>query len=142
MIASAGSLFLADTHVRYDPSAEEIADMAIACAHHVRRFGVEPKIALISHSDFGSADTPSARKMREALALIERRAPNLDVDGEMQADTALSLIARQRVISHSRIQGPANVLIFPNSRRRQHGATAHARYRRRLAGRPDFDRPR
>ena len=64
----------------------------------MRRFGIEPKIALISHSDFGSADTPSARKMREALALIEQRAPNLDVDGEMQADTALSLVARQRVI--------------------------------------------
>ena len=114
VIASAGVYFLADTHVRYDPSAEEIADMAIACAHHVRRFGVEPKIALISHSDFGSADTPSARKMRAALALIQQRAPNLDVDGEMQADTALSLVARQRVIAHSRIQGPANVLIFPN----------------------------
>ena len=114
VIASAGVYFLADTHVRYDPSAEEIADTAIACAHHVRRFGIEPKIALISHSDFGSADTPSARKMREALAIIEERAPDLDVDGEMQADTALSLVARQRVIAHSRIQGPANVLIFPN----------------------------
>jgi malate dehydrogenase (oxaloacetate-decarboxylating)(NADP+) len=114
VIASTGAYFLADTHVRYDPSAEEIADTAIACAHHVRRFGIEPKIALISHSDFGSADTPSARKMREALALIEERAPDLDVDGEMQADSALSLIARQRVIAHSRIDGPANVLIFPN----------------------------
>jgi malate dehydrogenase (oxaloacetate-decarboxylating)(NADP+) len=114
VIASAGVYFLADTHVRYDPSAEEIADTAIACAHHVRRFGVEPKIALISHSDFGSADTASSLKMREALALIEQRAPDLDVDGEMQADTALSIVARQRVTSHCRIQGPANVLIFPN----------------------------
>ena len=114
VIAAAGTYFLADTHVRYDPSAEEIADMAIACAYHVRRFGVEPKIALISHSDFGSADTPSAMKMREALKLLEERAPDLDVDGEMQADTALSLVARQRVIAQSRIQGPANVLIFPN----------------------------
>ena len=114
VIAQAGVYFLADTHVRYDPSAEEIADTAIACAHHVRRFGVEPKIALISHSDFGSADTPSARKMREALAIIEEREPDLDVDGEMQADAALSLVARQRVVSHSRIQGAANVLIFPN----------------------------
>ncbi len=114
VIASSGAYFLADTHVRYDPSAEEVADTAIACAHHVRRFGIEPKIALISHSDFGSADTPSARKMREALALIEQRAPDLDVDGEMQADSALSLVARQRVVTHSRIEGPANVLIFPN----------------------------
>ena len=114
VIASAGVYFLADTHVRYDPSAEEIADMAIACAHHVRRFGIHPKIALISHSDFGSADTPSARKMREALTLLEERAPDLEVDGEMQADTALSLVARQRVIMSSRLQGEANVLIFPN----------------------------
>jgi malate dehydrogenase (oxaloacetate-decarboxylating)(NADP+) len=114
VIASAGVFFLADTHVRYDPSAEEIADTAIACAHHVRRFGVEPKIALISHSDFGSAETPSALKMREALALIEERQPDLDVDGEMQADTALSMVARERVTAHCRIHGPANVLIFPN----------------------------
>ena len=88
--------------------------MAIACAHHVRRFGIAPKIALISHSDFGSADTPSALKMREALRLVEERAPDLEVDGEMQADTALSLVARQRVILNSRLQGEANVLIFPN----------------------------
>jgi malate dehydrogenase (oxaloacetate-decarboxylating)(NADP+) len=114
VIASAGTYFLADTHVRYDPSAEEIADMAIACAHHVRRFGIEPKIALISHSDFGSADTPSARKMREALGLLEERAPDLEVDGEMQADTALSLLARERVVQESRLRGEANVLIFPN----------------------------
>jgi malate dehydrogenase (oxaloacetate-decarboxylating)(NADP+) len=114
VIASTGAYFLADTHVRYDPSAEEIADTAIACAHHVRRFGIAPKIALISHSDFGSADTPSALKMREALRLLQERAPDLEVDGEMQADTALSLVARQRVITNSRLQGEANVLIFPN----------------------------
>ena len=114
VIASTGSYFLADTHVRYDPSAEEIADMAISCAHHVRRFGVTPKIALISHSDFGSANTPSALKMRNALALLRERAPDLEADGEMQADTALSLLARQRVISDCRIDGEANVLIFPN----------------------------
>ena len=70
VIASTGVYFLADTHVRYDPSAEEIADTAIACAHHVRRFGIEPKIALISHSDFGSADTPSALKMRARPAPV------------------------------------------------------------------------
>jgi malate dehydrogenase (oxaloacetate-decarboxylating)(NADP+) len=114
VIASSGVYFLADTHVRYDPDAEEIAETAVACAHHVRRFGIEPKIALISHSDFGSADTPSARKMRKALRLIGERAPELEVDGEMQADTALSLAARQRVITASRIEGEANVLIFPN----------------------------
>jgi malate dehydrogenase (oxaloacetate-decarboxylating)(NADP+) len=114
VIASSGVYLLADTHVRYDPSAEEIADSAIACAHHVRRFGIAPKIALICHSDFGSADTPSALKMRHARRLLRERAPDVEVDGEMQADTALSLIARQRVILNSRLQGEANVLIFPN----------------------------
>jgi malate dehydrogenase (oxaloacetate-decarboxylating)(NADP+) len=114
VIASTGAYFLADTHVRYDPSAEEIADMAVACAPHVRRFGVTPKIALISHSDFGSADTPSARKMRAALAILRERAPELEADGEMQADTALSMLARARVVSDCRLGGEANVLIFPN----------------------------
>ena len=116
VIGATGNYFLADTHVRYDPSAEEIADMAVACAHHVRRFGVTPKIALISHSDFGSANTPSALKMRAALALLRERAPELEVDGEMQADTALSNIARARVIGvgDCRLDGEANVLIFPN----------------------------
>ena len=114
VIAATGAYFLADTHVRYDPSAEEIADTAIACAHHVRRFGVTPRIALLSHSDFGSANTPSALKMRAALALLQARAPELEVDGEMQADTALSTLARARVIGDTRLEGEANVLIFPN----------------------------
>jgi len=114
VIASTGAFFLADTHVRYDPNAEEIAEVAIACASHVRRFGITPKIALISHSDFGSADTPSALKMRAALALIRERAPELEVDGEMQADTALSLAARERVLPASKLTGEANVLILPN----------------------------
>jgi malate dehydrogenase (oxaloacetate-decarboxylating)(NADP+) len=114
VIAPSGSYFLADTHVCYDPTAEEIADLAFACAHHVRRFGVTPKIALISHSDFGSADTPSALKMRQALALVSARAPDFEIDGEMQADTALSLVARARVTADCRLSGEANVLIFPN----------------------------
>ncbi len=114
VIASTGAFFLADTHVRYDPNADEIAEMAIACAQHVRRFGITPKIALISHSDFGSADTPSALKMRRALELIHERAPDLEADGEMQADSALLPVARARVVTNSRLNGEANVLIFPN----------------------------
>jgi malate dehydrogenase (oxaloacetate-decarboxylating)(NADP+) len=114
VIAPSGAFFLADTHVRYDPTAFEIADMAIACAHHVRRFGLAPKIALISHSDFGSAETPSAVKMRKALELIHERAPDLEADGEMQADTALSVLSRERVLPSSTLTGEANVLIFPN----------------------------
>ena len=114
MITRKGATFLADTHVRADPTAEEIADVACACASHVARFGLEPKIALVSHSDFGAVDTPSARKMREALALIRERAPALEVDGEMQADTALLQATRDRVLPHSRLKGEANVLIMPN----------------------------
>ena len=99
--------------------------MAIACAEHVRRFGLEPKIALISHADFGSADTPSALKMREALASFATRAPDLEVDGEMQADTALSGLIRERVLPGSRLQGEANVLIMPNLDAGQHRLPAH-----------------
>ncbi|GGK44387.1 NADP-dependent malic enzyme [Salinarimonas ramus] len=114
MITRRGAYFLADTHVRPDPTAEEIADVACACASHVARFGLDPKIALVSHSDFGSIDSPSARKMRDALHLIRERAPNLEVDGEMQADTALLQATRDRVLPHSRLTGEANVLIMPN----------------------------
>ena len=88
--------------------------MAIACASHVRRFGMEPKIALLSHADFGSADTRSAVKMRKALACINERDPGLEVDGEMQADSALSQMIRDRVNPASRLTGEANVLIMPN----------------------------
>ena len=114
MVTTRGAFFIADTHVRDDPSAEEIADMTILCAHHVQRFGMAPKIALLSHSDFGAADSPSAVKMREALAMIRTRAPLLEVDGEMQADTALSQMARDLVLPHARFKGEANVLVMPN----------------------------
>ena len=114
VITSKGAYFLADTHVRPDPTAEEIADMAVACADHVERFGIEPKIALVSHADFGAADTASAHKMRAALALIAERAPELEVDGEMAADTALSQALRDRVLPTSRLKGEANILIMPN----------------------------
>ena len=112
--------------------------MAFACAHHVRRFGVTPKIALVSHSDFGSADTPSARKMREALrAGRTARNPDFEIDGEMQADTALSLVARARVIADCTLSGEANVLIFPNLDAGSDRAATDPRHRRRAAGRAD-----
>jgi malate dehydrogenase (oxaloacetate-decarboxylating)(NADP+) len=114
MITPKGAFFLADTHVRQDPTAEEIADMTLMIGEHVRRFGLKPKIALISHSDFGAADTPSARKMRTALRMILQRAPDLEVDGEMQADTALSQFLRDKKLPSSRLKGEANVLIMPN----------------------------
>ena len=83
-------------------------------AVHVRRFGLEPKIALLSHSDFGSYDTASARKMRAAYALLAANHPDLEIDGEMQGDTALDPLLRERVFPHSRLHGQANVLIMPN----------------------------
>ena len=103
--------FLADTQVRR-PSAEDTSDGVLAAAH-VRRFGIEPKIALLSHSDFGSYDSASARKMRQALALVTAAHPELEIDGEMHADTALNPSYRERVFPHSRLHGEANVLIMP-----------------------------
>ncbi len=114
MITNHGAFFIADTHVRRDPTAREIAETALLCAVHVRRFGLTPKIALVSHSDFGSDDSPSALKMRAALELIRDSAPDLEVDGEMQADTALSQEVRSRVYPNSRLKGEANVLIMPD----------------------------
>ncbi len=114
LVTSKGAYFIADTHVTEDPSEGEIAEMAVACARHVRRFGIEPKIALLSHSDFGSADTVSARKMRAALALLREAAPELEIDGEMAADTALLQAIRDRVNPSSALKGEANVLIMPN----------------------------
>jgi len=114
VITSKGAYFLADTHVRHDPTAEEIADMAILCASHVRRFGLPPKIALLSHSDFGAADTSTSLKMRRALSLVRALQPDLEIDGEMQADTALSEMIRDQVLPKARFSGEANVLIMPN----------------------------
>ena len=114
IVTKKGAYFLADTHVRHDPTAEEIAEVAIACARHVGRFGLTPKIALLSHSDFGQSDSGSSRKMRCALELIQARDPALQVDGEMQADSAMSELVRERVLPESRFKGSANVLVFPN----------------------------
>ncbi|HZM08199.1 MAG TPA: phosphate acyltransferase, partial [Methylocella sp.] len=114
MITSKGAFFLADTHVRRDPSASEIAEMTLLCAAHVRRFGIEPKIALLSHSDFGSENAPSAVKMRHALEILHQLAPDLEADGEMQANTALSQAMRDLVLPSSRLKGEANVLIMPS----------------------------
>ena len=114
MISAKGHHFLTDTHVQVDPSAEEIAETAIRCARHIERFGIVPKVALLSHSDFGGSDAPSARKMRNALGLIRDAAPELEVDGEMQGDTALSEIVRERKMPSSSLKGEANLLVMPN----------------------------
>ena len=107
------TVFICDTYVNPDPTAAQIAEMTVLAAEEVRRFGLVPKVALLSHSNFGSADTPSAQKMRMALALLQRLAPELDVEGEMHGDAALDPELRSRLFPNSRLQGEANLLIMP-----------------------------
>jgi len=114
LITTRGVLFLTDTYVTVDPSAAEIAEMTMLAAEAIRRFGIEPKAALVSHSNFGSRDSPSAIKMREAAALLRAQAPELECDGEMHGDSALSQALRERIHPHSRLKGEANLLVFPN----------------------------
>jgi len=108
------TMFICDTYVNEDPSAEKIADIALMAAEEVCRFGLTPKVALLSHSNFGSVQSQSAQKMHRARALIEQRAPQLEVDGEMHADAALSEAIRSRHYPESRLKGEANLLIMPN----------------------------
>ncbi|GIK79016.1 MAG: NAD-dependent malic enzyme [Pseudorhodoplanes sp.] len=114
LITAKGAYFLADTQVTPEPNAEEIAEMAVLAAAHVRRFGLTPKIAMLSHSNFGSFDTASARKMREAVERLSALHPSLEVDGEMHGDAAVSPGERERIFPHARLRGEANVLIMPN----------------------------
>jgi malate dehydrogenase (oxaloacetate-decarboxylating)(NADP+) len=107
-------LFICDTHVNRDPTAEQIAEMTLLAAEAVRRFGLTPSVALLSHSSFGSSNAPSAQKMRDALKLVLARAPGLSVDGEMRGDAAVSKAIRDAVLSDSRLTADANVLIMPN----------------------------
>src|SRR5690606_12201166 len=94
--------------------AEQIADMTIQAAQEVHRFGVIPKVALLSHSNFGSSSSESSRKMAEARTILAERAPELEVDGEMHADSALSEKIRLKAFPDSTLKGPANLLIMPN----------------------------
>jgi malate dehydrogenase (oxaloacetate-decarboxylating)(NADP+) len=113
LILPNGVLFFCDTHVNTDPTAEQIAEMTVLAAEAVRRFGLVPKVALLSHSSFGASAAPSARKMRDALAMVHARAPDLEVDGEMHADAALSEALRGRLVSSSPLTGSANLLVMP-----------------------------
>jgi len=108
------TLFVCDTYVNRNPSAEELAGIAGLAADAVRRFGLVPKVALLSHSNFGSEDSTSARKMREVRRLLVDRAPDLEVDGEMHGDAALSEAIRNRVHPDSTLKGEANLLVMPN----------------------------
>ena len=107
-------IFLVDTHVNVDPTAEELAEITIMAAEEVRRFGIEPKIALLSHSNFGTSNAPSAQKMRDVLAILQERAPHLQVDGEMHGDLALDANLRKEILADSTLEGDANLLVLPN----------------------------
>jgi malate dehydrogenase (oxaloacetate-decarboxylating)(NADP+) len=107
-------VFLVDTHVNHDPSPEELCEITVMAAEEMLRFGLQPKAALLSHSNFGSSDEPSAVKMRRTLALLREQAPWLEADGEMHGDVALDADARLRLMPHSTLKGPANLLVLPN----------------------------
>jgi malate dehydrogenase (oxaloacetate-decarboxylating)(NADP+) len=108
------TLFICDTHVNLEPNAEQIAEMTLLAAEEVRRFGMVPKAALLSHSNFGSHDNASARKMGRARELLEQMAPELEVEGEIHGDAALSESLRTSILPESRLKGCANLLIMPN----------------------------
>ena len=107
-------VFLVDTHINADPGPAELAEITVMAAESMMRFGVTPKAALLSHSNFGTSDHPSALKMRRTLALLREQAPWLEVDGEMHGDVALDAAARRTVMPHSTLQGDANLLVLPN----------------------------
>ncbi|HEU4644118.1 MAG TPA: phosphate acyltransferase, partial [Burkholderiales bacterium] len=107
------TVFICDTYVTPDPDAEHIAEMTMLAADELKRFGLTPKVALLSASNFGSLDLPSARKMQRALALLRERAPELQVEGEMHGDAALSEEIRLKLFPNSRLRGPANLLVMP-----------------------------
>jgi len=107
-------LFLVDTHINYDPTAEQLAEITLMAAEEMMRFGIKPKVALLSHSNFGSSSQPSAIKMRQTLELLRAQAPWLELDGEMHGDVALDGKARAALMPHSTLTGDANLLVLPN----------------------------
>ena len=114
LLLPSGNTFIADTYVNHDPSPEQIAEITLMAAETVRRFGIEPRVALLSHSNFGSSDCPSASKMRQALELVKAQAPELMIDGEMHGDAALVESIRNERMPDSPLKGSANILVMPN----------------------------
>jgi malate dehydrogenase (oxaloacetate-decarboxylating)(NADP+) len=107
-------VFLVDTHVNYDPTAEELCEITVMAAEEMMRFGLKPKAALLSHSNFGSSNQPSAIKMRETFQLLRQQAPWLEVEGEMHGDLALDGDAREQLLPNTLFKGEANLLVLPN----------------------------
>ena len=114
VINDKGAWFFVDTHVQQDPSAEQIAEATLQASYRLKLFGIEPKVALLSHSNYGSHQDASADKMRRAYEIIRQRQPKLEVDGEMMADTAWDEALRQRIFPNTRLKGRANLLVMPN----------------------------
>ncbi|MCJ2188197.1 NADP-dependent malic enzyme [Novosphingobium beihaiensis] len=114
LILDAGALFITDSHMVTEPTPEQVAEMTLLASEELRHFGLDPRVALLSHSNFGASHSPSARKMRAALAILREAAPDLAVDGEMHADAALSQPLRERLVSDGRFEGSANLLVMPN----------------------------
>jgi malate dehydrogenase (oxaloacetate-decarboxylating)(NADP+) len=114
VVLDRGPLFITDTSVALDPSPEEIAQTTLRAAAAVRQFGIEPRAALVSHSNFGSRETASSLKMQAALARLRAMAPDFEVDGEMQADSALDAAIRGRLLPGSALTGEANLLVMPS----------------------------
>jgi malate dehydrogenase (oxaloacetate-decarboxylating)(NADP+) len=114
LILPGRQVMLVDTHINYDPTATQLAEITIMAAEEMRRFGLRPKAALLSHSNFGSSNQPSAVKMRDTLALLHEQAPWLEVDGEMHGDTALDADYRAKLMPRSTLTGEANLLVLPN----------------------------
>jgi malate dehydrogenase (oxaloacetate-decarboxylating)(NADP+) len=114
LILPGRQVFLVDTHVNADPGPAELAEITAMAAEVLMRFGITPKVALLSHSNFGSSEHPSALKMRRTLALLREQIPWLEVDGEMHGDLALDSAARRMLMPHSTLHGDANLLVLPN----------------------------
>jgi len=114
VINDKGAWFFLDTHVQVDPTAEQIAEATLQASYRLKSFGIEPKVALLSHSNYGSHDNPSAAKMRKAWQILKVRAPKLEMDGEMQADTAWDEALRLRMFPHTTLSGRANLFVMPN----------------------------
>jgi malate dehydrogenase (oxaloacetate-decarboxylating)(NADP+) len=113
LIMSKGNLFITDTHVNHDPSAHQLSEMTLLAADEMKRFGIEPNVAMVSHSNFGTSNLPSATKMRDALDEIQSRAPSLAIEGEMHADAALSASIRKTSMPNSKMKDTANLLVMP-----------------------------
>jgi len=114
LILTNRQLFIVDTHINLNPTAAELAEITLRAAQVVRRFGIEPKVALLSHSNFGTHNDESSLKMREALALLREQDPRLEVDGEMHGDCALDEAIRKQILPDSTLLGSANLLVMPN----------------------------